>query len=1172
MTVFNVLDRKQSVHRHALLEASAGTGKTFAIENVVVRLLIESRDETPPMSIDKILIVTFTRAATRDLKERIRANLEKALHIFKSFLSGQQVVPGCPDYLQMHLEKGIENVKSVKRLVEHALFAFDEAQIFTIHGFCWRMLKNYALEGGLSFETTSQEEQTLLGSVLLDVVRDFLRTELITDAYSTEQLRILLKRAGGEIEKLQTDLLKVVGCGIDILAPPTFNESLVQFQQAMSQLKQVHHLEAEKIMADFSLQAPNYKELSNRSKQIKSEVMDKIQCFAALFDLQTWTADDFEVLIRDGLFLVEALDPSMLLQRVKLVDPQAIHYPLLVPTLKKTLGKIVDQSRNETALFARLASDCQQFMRRYQKEEELLGHNELLVKMKEAIRLPLFASRVRQAYRAAIVDEFQDTDPMQWEIFDTLFANPLELWPGFLYLVGDPKQSIYAFRQADIYTYLAAAERLGPHALSTLDTNFRSQPQLVEALNTLFSGVNGLFPLPKLFKDLPYRHVKAGKNEKRTFTDAEACLHFWVAQNKESKKLSAKENEELYFFPAIAKELHRLHAEDGICFGQCAVLISDKYQAQRLSRFLKAHHLPVKTQRGDELAKSSAVEMMREILHGILYFRQPSALKVAFCCRVIGMTHSELLSLDNEEERWVSVMHQCEQLRQILLERGIGSFFTAFMQTSWHVHGLSVQEDLLQQENVDEFYHQWQDVAELLIAEEALRNLSPEGLIAFLDEFDVLTRHDDERMKCYLDLEEEGVSILTTHISKGLEFDVVFALGMITRPKGSEKKLIPIQQDERQYLGAPNHSEGAYLQYCQEIDAEKMRQLYVALTRAKYRLYLPVAACCKDSDLEPGTAAPIELMLARLEKPISDYQDVYPSIMNFEVDQLKSFVAKHPTLMTLQMLPASGTQQENGLLSEIHCLLPPAIVSVPGSANCMQSFTSLSQGKHSVSIPIDYNDIARAPHEFFTDTKSSHTLPSGNETGTLLHHLLEIIPFDSVREMSISSDLLPMILPIIDDTPFMGWSEVIAKLIFNALTTPLPGVQKPFSLADVNPKRIYRETEFLFPCEENSLSEGVHVRHGYLKGVMDLFFEHEGKYYLLDWKSNWLGPTMDCYTENHLQLAMTANQYDLQTKLYVEALRRYLKIFDIDFETAFGGTFYFFLRGLSSTTGIWYSA
>ncbi len=1167
MTVFNVLDRHQAVHRHALLEASAGTGKTFAIENVVVRLLIESHEESLPLTIDKILIVTFTRAATRDLKERIRANLEKALHIFKCFLSGQSMASGCPDYLKMHLEKGFENVKAAKRLVEQALFAFDEAQIFTIHGFCWRMLKNYALEGGLSLETSCREEQPLLASVLLQVVRDFLRTELHTDAYSTEQLRILLKRAGGEIDKLQTSLLDVVSRGIDILAPPTFSALFVQFQRAMHKLKQEHLLEGAKIIADFILQAPNYKELCDRSKQIKPVVMEKIQCFAALFDRNAWTTEDFELLIRDGVFVVEALDASRLLQRTKAIDPKEIHYPLLVETLQQTLGGIVEQASNETALFARLASDCQHFVRRYQEEEELLGHNDLLFKMKEALKHPLFAARVRQAYRAAIVDEFQDTDPIQWEIFETLFALSKEVWPGYLYLVGDPKQSIYAFRQADIYTYLAAAERLGAKAWATLDTNFRSQPKLVSALNVLFSAVPGLFPLPRLNQDLPYRHVHAGKSDHRPFRDSEACLHFWVAQTQESKKLSAKEYEEQFFFPAITKELVRLDAEEGVGFGQCAILVSDRYQAERLSRFLKAHHLPVKTQKGDELAKSPAVEMMREVIQGILYYRRPSALKLALSCRVIGMTHAELLGIESEEERLASIMQQCEWLRQMLFDGGFGRFYTAFMQTSWHAHGLCVTECLLQQVGGDEFYCQWQDVAELLIAEEVVRNLSPEGLIAFLDEFEVLASYDDERMKCYLDLEEDGVSVLTTHISKGLEFDVVFALGMMTRPKSTEKKLILIKQDKDQYLGAATHSDAAYLQHCQEIDAEKMRQLYVAFTRAKYRLYLPVVAQEENSDLPLGTASPMELLLARLEKPISNYQDVYQSIGTFDVECFKQFVAKHCTLMQLHMLPAAGANQGSRQSSPAPCLLLPPTVVVPGGVCCMQSFTSLSQGKHTLSLEPD--ETARAPHEFAIEIKSPHTLPSGNATGTLLHYILETIPFHCVKEMSTWTELVPLIQPMLDDTEFMGWRDVLAKIVYDALTVPFPGVDHRFCLADVDPKRIYRETEFLFPCDENSLFEEVPVRKGYLKGVIDLFFEHAGKYYLLDWKSNWLGPTLEYYTASHLQKAMAANQYDLQAKLYMEALQRYLKIFNLPFETVFGGTFYCFLRGLSPNAGIW---
>jgi len=1175
MKSFDVLDKHQSIRRNALLEASAGTGKTFAIENVVTRFLIECpSDQQQPINIENILIVTFTKAATRDLKERIRQNIDRTLQIFDLFLKENTILKGCPDYLSALLNQGIDKVRNGKRRLQQALFSFDQAQIFTIHGFCWRMLSTYALEGNISLEAKSKEENPQQAILLAQAILDFLRTELSADEYSPEQLKIILGLFKRDLNKLQEDLLKTINRGVDIQPSPTFLELFLKFNEAMLLLKTKNYQEG-MIIADFIAQAPLYKGLCNKSKQIKPDNLEMIQRFALLFNQTTWSHADFDRLIADGLFFVEAFDPDN--KKVSSKTSSTPAYPELYTDLQHTLAPIVDQARHETSLFARMAYDCQQFIRRYQTEEESIGHNDLLVKMLQAIKQPVFANKVRHIYQAAIIDEFQDTDPTQWEIFATLFKKTE--WPGHLYLVGDPKQSIYAFRQADIYTYLAATDFIGEESLATLDTNFRSQPQLVTALNTLFSAVEGLFPLPKISGTLPFREVKAGRQEQRKFCDHEACLHFLALDNSDIKETPIG-CEEKYFLPAISNEILRLHNEDRIDFGQCAILVSDRFQAARLVNFLKKCHIPTKNQRGLNLSDTLAVESIREVLDGILHYQQSSALKVALGGQMIGMTHAELLVLNHEESTAVSrIIRLCMQLRSTLIDKGFGLFYTQFMQSSWHSHQQTISEQLLTRENGYEFYRQCQDVADLLTDEQTQNQLSGEGLIDFLDNFERLSDDDSDRFKSYIDPEEDGVSILTTHISKGLEFDVVFTLGLIHRPKNSDKKLILFHDGQNQYLGAVPQTDSRYLQHCREVDAEKMRQLYVASTRAKYRVYMPVIFSNSTSKISYGTASPMELMLARLnQQPDTDYEKMYQNLQTLDNGILTAFVDKYPSLMKLSLLNDFTELSKNthnltarGINSndKSPLLIPPSSMKIPGNPCSIQSFTSLTH--HNSPTPYESEEESLVPHAFVLDIKSEHTLPSSNETGILLHHLLEIIPFTYAKEIKESNELLPLIWPAIEKTRFAAWDEVIAKILFQSLKAPLPGIENTFCLADINPKKIYCETEFLFPCDETLAFEGITIRPGYLKGVMDLFFEHEERYYLLDWKSNWLGPTIDYYQPKYLQEAMRKNQYDLQAKLYVEALRRYLKIFDLPFEKVFGGVFYVFLRGVGPSTGIWKS-
>lgn len=1162
MTAFDVLQRTQPIHRHAMLEASAGTGKTFAIEHILVRLLIEPSDVQAPLTLESILVVTFTKAATRDLKERVRLNIEKTLQMVDEFLAQNSFKDYFPDYLVSVLEQGLGHAKRARRCLEQALYAFDQAQIFTIHGFCWRMLNQHALEGNIGLESRCREEQPSLAIRLLQAIKDFIRTELIPEKYSTHQLEILLKRTRNDITKLQKSLFEEISKGLEVKASPSFSELLKQFQVAMSRLKN-EGISGQVIMEDFRMKAPYYNKICDRNKNVKPEILLKVQNFCRLFDLENWQSEDFELLIADGLYICEAFDESNLSAKKNKSPLPVSSFPNLIETLKNTLGTIVEQSRNPKLLFARLVKDCQQFMRRFQTDEELFGHTDLLLQMKDAITLPAFADRVREIYSAVIVDEFQDTDPIQWEIFDSLFGGVQAPWKGYLYLVGDPKQSIYAFRQADIYTYLNAAKRLGNEAASTLDTNYRSQPQLIEALNALFSSVEQLFPLPKLGKSLGFTPVKAGKKEVANFADGKPCLHFWSLPDSR-EKMTLDECQEKYLLPAAAHELWRLVEEDKIDFGQCAVLIQDKFQAAQVAAYLTSKNIPVKNQKAEDLSQSVVIDCMREVLVGIYNYRQSSSLKIALGGQVIGFTHKELRSLDQDESLNV-LLQRCDYLRRILMEEGFGKFFISFMQSVWHVHGQTIGESLLSRVEGKEFYRQWSDVAELLMEEEATSGYSVEGLIAFLDDLTAGSSKDEEGLG-YFDLDEKGVTILTNHSCKGLEFDIVFALGLIKPKNPNKQDLVISEVGGQQFLEALKEGDKAYIQHCQEMDAEKMRQLYVVLTRAKHRLYVPAIQVSTKHSRDIGWASPMDLLLAGLNrKQNEDYQGLYERLNNEPMSSsIKELVSRYPTIMHLEVLSNNREGYVGEIANESFALEAPQTVDIVKSPKVVQSFSSLSQGKN---VALEESEMV-APHDFEALIKDEHTLPSGNETGNLLHLILERMPFGCVLETDGFEKMKSYINPWIERSPFVKWKEVIGKMVFQALTTPLP-VEEPFCLGEIDPKRLYRETEFLYACKSGESYDQVVLQPGYLKGVIDTFFEYRGKYYLVDWKSNWLGPNSTYYHPEHLDKAMRSNQYDLQAQLYGEALRRYLNCFGIDFDEVFGGAFYFFMRGISPSTGIW---
>ncbi len=1162
MKTFQVLDRHLNLHQHYLLEASAGTGKTFSIQNIVIRLLIESSQEEP-LLLNRILVVTFTRAATRELRQRIRSTIEQMLEMLDQWLENGIISPTTPDYLLACLELGIEHVQTVKKRLQRALFVFDQAQIFTIHSFCFRMLNQYALEGDMGFQPqTATGEEPLPTAEIMRVIRDFFRTEIRSELYSPGQLSILLKE-----DPDQKKLLKAIMSGYEFAEMPSCRDLYAQFIEEMRILKQKLELNSADIIEDFKTQSGSY--CNHKSGETKAETLAKISRFAALFDQETWDLADFDSLLSDGLVWVQALTPKLLKGRAP--ASHTLHYPELTKLLQNHLVPLIQKASDFSILLARFSRDCRQLLKRYQQEEERLSPDDLLKKMQWALHHPDFITHIQSSYQVVIVDEFQDTDPIQWDIFRRLFLSEERPWKGYLYLVGDPKQSIYSFRQADIYTYLAAAQTLGEECYFSLDTNYRSQPHLVQALNTLFSAehVPNLISLPKK-KDqhLPYQAVQASQLIlTKDFQDDRGAVHFFISDGIACKRSKLTTLEEQIFFPFIAQEIESLR-QQGIAFNQFAVLVRDRHQAFRLTEFFDRKKIPSVSQHGVSLAESVALYALIDVIRAILHPHDLGAIKTALGSPLMGWTHKDL-KLSSEMDR---VLIQIQTLRHTLLGNGFSSFFCEFMQSKWQVDGLTVLERLLTQEGGIELYHDLQQIVGLIIDHHYREWSSPEGLIPFLDLFQIWHANEDKRIKRFQDPSKDGIKILTLHSSKGLEFDVVFALGLINR-LGLREELIPVEKEGQLILVPLAEESEEYRHYCEESDAEKMRQLYVAMTRAKYRLYVPLAFHLPSEGLRQGEASPIDLFLARLGQPVfSSYQDLYDRIKHYDGKIFQNFIDTigkdhYLTYSMHQEVYFEGRKEEFSSKE----LIPPHVVSIPGQSLIMTSFSSLTH--HLSPSHREDSSALMLPHDFKRQEKNIHTLPASRDIGLLLHQILEKIPFQEFKKWDNPDQAISLIRPFIQKSYFKDWQDVIVSLIFTILKVPLSVGEQSICLSDLPSYQMYREMPFLFSYEGTLAIEEVNFSEGFITGVIDLIFLYQDRYYILDWKSNWLGPNLEAYSFSCLHDVMVSNHYFLQALLYKEALRRYTKLVDQrSFEECFGGVIYVFMRGrdVEEQTGVYY--
>jgi exodeoxyribonuclease V beta subunit len=1001
MQIFNVLSAGCPIFGPHLLEASAGTGKTFSIEHVVVRLLLQSEE----IGIEQVLAVTFTRAATRDLKRRIRANLEEALFRIQSGMGGWE-----------YLDPYLGSQKAARKLSD-AILAFDQCQIFTIHGFCHRCLQEFAFETGGGFSLQDPDRAALVPKRILREAKKFLETGIGPDLLCREQMASLLKHYDS-LEEVMKDLLKKKS---ESAAPP-FATLLKRYQALLRE------------PADESALLEAFREIQPGFKvEVKGDFESQIK---ALVLAQEKPADTLRHLIKERGSLFTFLSPTNRKVKATIEVPEFFNWAC------RAIGPIIEVAIDPKKILGCLQAAWKKIEEPLLRELSWFDPDEILKQMRSAVERQPIAAAIRKKYKAVIVDEFQDTDPLQWEIFKILFLKDQEPLHA-LYLVGDPKQSIYRFRKADIYTYFEARGLLGPSSLFCLDTNYRSSSKMVRALNALFD--RNWLSLPKLGASIPCPAVKSS-SKVGDLPDALGAVHFIAGSSFEEGWL-----------PYAVSEIERLQpvVESPASF---AILVKDRHQAETALRLLQKRSIPAIAKSHSPLGKTLAFQSVREVFE----------------------------ALDSPRDRDLSRAVAAGPFRQLAI-----SDARSLLESQGFIP--LCRQMIASSVGAPEFGQDLSQVIEELLACVGKFGFSFEGLFRFLDDFERLGPDEGGRRR--VETESEAVQILTLHVSKGLEFDIVFALGLSTRQPESEEP--------------------------DEAGAEQLRQVYVAMTRAKRRLYVPIST----SEKGRGLSSPMELFCQILETQEGPIVPFFKKSESMTYENLPERVAlPEETQWKISAARKDSPQTRAPLVSP--CFL--------------HSFTSLAQPGIKKFIPED------APSQMFTP----HTIPRGVGTGILIHQIFESLFSSSTPLWKDLQAVESLISEQLSGTSLLPWEPAIKEMVWKILHLSLPlNLESSFTLIELEPGQLQAEMEFLF-------SQPPH----YIKGYIDLVFQHDGKFYFIDWKTNWLGPDDGAYLS--LNEAMTEHDYWLQAKLYGSALERHVKRFYTQpFEEIFGGAIYLFLRG-----------
>lgn len=1129
-----------------LIEASAGTGKTFTIAALYLRLLLGLGGEAAyprAISVEELLVVTFTEAATEELRGRIRSNIHE-LRI--ACLRGESDNPLYSALLAEIADK--DDAAKTLLLAERQM---DEAAVFTIHGFCQRMLSLDAFESGMLFEQQLIEDESRLR---YQACADFWRRHCYP---LTRDIAAVIH----DVWKGPRDLLKSLdrwlqGEAPQLKSPPAPNETLAErHQQIIARIDSLKQQwreqvgEIEGVLENSGLDRRKF----NRGNQGKW--MEKVNAWAQEETLSYQLPD-----------ALEKFAQSFLLERTKAGGEPPVH-----PLFSAVESLLASSLTLTDLVLARAMVEIRDAVAREKRRRGELGFDDMLSRLDEALRGDsgeTLASAIRQRFPVAMIDEFQDTDPQQYRIFRRIWRRQPET---ALLLIGDPKQAIYAFRGADIFTYMKARGDVAAHY--TLDTNWRSSPGMVGSVNRLFS----LSDNPFMFHEIPFLPVKAAaKNKGLRFTVDAAdvpAMNVWLMpgdtvgsgdyQTFMAQLCATQIRDWLSAGQRGRALLWRGETSRPVQASDITVLVRNRLEAAQVREALQTLGIPsVYLSNRDSVFETLEAQELLWLLQAVLAPERENTLRSALATSMFGLTALDIENLNQDEQAWDALVEEFSEYRQIWRQRGVMPMLRALM-TARHI-----AENLLATRGGERRLTDILHISELL--QEAASQLESEhALVRWLAQHIAEPDSNAASQQMRLESDKHLVQIVTIHKSKGLEYPLVW-LPFIARFRKQDQAFYHDRETFAAVLDLGQDEASLELAEAERL-AEDLRLLYVALTRAVWHCSLGVAPLSSrksgNSDfhlsalgrlLQAGEAMDAAGLAARLadfchgdialqipgELDLTPWQAPAATIPRLSARELQRRIADD-----WRVTSYSGLQQHG--FSGGQDLLPRLDVDAAGVGEVVE-------------------EPQLTPHQF----------PRGAAPGTFLHSLFEELDFTQPVPEGWMAEKLQL-------SGFDAqWAPVLTDWLGGVLKTRLPGPDIALNQLAARDKQV--EMAFYLPIAQLLTAERLDALirqydplsadtppldfrqvRGMLKGFIDLVFRHEGRYYLLDYKSNWLGEDREAYTRPAMEQAMRAHRYDLQYQLYSLALHRYLRhrLADYDYDRHFGGVIYLFLRGMDGQEG-----
>ena len=1164
-----------------LIEASAGTGKTYALTAVYLRLLLECGLQVP-----QILVVTFTKAATNELNERIRKVLHQARQMFAAGAEPQE------PFLRELRQRFNGNENAAADTLHRALEEFDQAAIYTIDAFCHRVLQEQTFESGAPFDAELVPEQS---DLLLLVVQDFWRKRVYREsALFVTYLQQKRLDPDALFNLVEETLRHPEARLLPEITPPDTAKLEEAFASSYAKVRQLWWDEREEICERL------------RENPALKRNLYKSESVAGWFNgMDAYLTPPVPHLTRFKPF--EYFTRSKLDQSTKKGQEPPDH-----DFFKACEAHWQNLTRLEEALEQRrlaLEREAVEFarteLRRRKRERNVYYFDDLLLNVYEALQQKgeTLTQAVRGTYGAALIDEFQDTDPLQYEIFRRLFDHA----GGRLFLIGDPKQAIYGFRGADVFAYMRARRAIANRY--TLTRNYRSTAELLDAFNALFRNSERR---PFIYEDIPYEPARAPDPPRavplQVAGDPDAPFRLWFVEADQLREEDEKNNylnveaSNRLVIGATVAEITRLLAlartgrarlgDRALQERDLAVLVRKNDQAQQMQQALAAAGVHSVLYSSTSVFHSREAEDLQHILTAVAHPRNLRLLKAALATETLGLTARELFELEQDDRALEGWLDKFAHYHQLWRERGFVPMFAELLRRE------ELPARLMRLPDGERRATNLLHLAEVLNEAAAQNRLGMTALLKWFAQHRAAEKLADEKHQLRLESDAHAVKIVTMHMSKGLQYPVVFCPFAWAGASLRQATTYTFHAEEEDWayhvdLARTDESKPHALK---EALAEQLRLMYVAVTRAQNRCYFiwgklgqgwrqsaPTYLFCHAHDLDWQDL--VQSLSKRLAK--SRDADLRPHLEQLARAARGAVrVESLPVEPAVPLAPVSEDRRE---------LTARPFTARVASGRRISSYTALvSRQAHAEEVG-DYDvwpatEPAPAAEPSTEREPFSHVLhlPRGAKTGRFLHDLFQTLDFTQTEGAELEA-LVRRKLALYGLEP--EWSPAVCDMVRNVVGVSLPA-DPSFALQNVPRAACLSELEFYFPFQRLSVAslQQVFARHaaelpagflerlseltfagmqGYMKGFIDLVFEHGGKFYVVDWKSNFLGAEAARYARPELERAMVDHLYVLQYHIYAVALSQYLRrrLPDFDFEKHFGGVFYLFVRGVDAGVG-----